>query len=347
MRCRYCFYAGVSNMRSVPDYGMMTHDTARTIIAHIYADLQDGDKITFAFQGGEPTLAGLPFFEFFVSEVQKYPVKVQASYVLQTNGLRLDDTWLVFLKKHRFLVGLSLDGYAAIHNQNRLDSSNADTFNRVLQSKRLLDQYGVDYNVLSVLTNEMVRHVRKVWEFILKENIRYMQFIPCLGDLNGQRNAWQLRPRKFYSFYTNVFPLWKEQAQKGNWLSIKLYDDIIALFGFGKAVSCGINGRCHPQFVVEADGSVFPCDFYVLDQYRTGNLQEITLREAYNRSLSGAFHQNWPALPPVCGNCPYRPCCNGGCRRLQPAMYLAPDGFCGFRALLDDRLQELRGLGAG
>jgi uncharacterized protein len=200
MRCRYCFYTGVSKMRAVPNCGIMTHDTARSIIENIYGDLQDGDRITFAFQGGEPTLAGLPFFEFFVSEVQKSPVKVQASYALQTNGLTLDDQWLVFLKKHHFLVGLSLDGYAAIHNRNRLDKRNADTFNRVLQSKRLLDQYRIDYNVLLVLTNETARHVRKIWEFILKENIRYIQFIPCLGDLNTQRNAWQLRPRKFHSF---------------------------------------------------------------------------------------------------------------------------------------------------
>jgi radical SAM protein with 4Fe4S-binding SPASM domain len=108
------------------------------------------------------------------------------------------------------------------------------------------------------------------------------------------------------SFYTNIFPLWKEQTQKGNWFNIKLYDDIIALFGFGQAVSCGINGVCHPQFVVEADGSVFPCDFYVLDEYRTGDLKEITLRQAYNQSLSGAFHHSRPALPAVCGSCPYR-----------------------------------------
>jgi uncharacterized protein len=342
MRCRYCFYADVSKMRSIPNYGLMTRDTAVAIIENIYEDLSDGDNITFAFQGGEPTLSGLHFFEFFVFQVKEKFQNVQVFYALQTNGLMLNDEWCVFLKSNNFLVGLSLDGDVTAHNSNRLDCNQQGTFSRVMQSKQLLESHNVDYNVLTVLTNGTARHPQKTWDFILKENIRYIQFIPCLDGLDAhKKSVWGLTPRKFYSFYTALFPLWKEQIQKNNFFSVKLFDDLMNLFVLGQATACGINGLCHPQFVIESDGSIFPCDFYVLDEYKIGNLKEITIRQAFNLSMIGSLHKHRPTLPQICGNCHYKFICGGGCKRLQSAMYVAPDGFCGLRSLLDDVLDEL------
>ncbi|MDL2293908.1 radical SAM protein, partial [Ruminococcaceae bacterium OttesenSCG-928-D13] len=110
LRCRYCFYADVSSMRGVPNYGIMSDDTAREVIGNIYRDLEDGDEITLAFQGGEPTLAGLDFFKSFVAEAERQPVRARVNWALQTNGVLLDRDWCAFLREKRFLVGLSLDG---------------------------------------------------------------------------------------------------------------------------------------------------------------------------------------------------------------------------------------------
>ncbi|MDL2327594.1 radical SAM protein [Ruminococcaceae bacterium OttesenSCG-928-A11] len=148
LRCRYCFYADVSSLRGVPNYGIMSGETAHDVIGNIYRDLEDGDEITLAFQGGEPTLAGLDFFKGFVAGVERQPVRARVNWALQTNGVLLDRDWCAFLREKHFLVGLSLDGDAAQHNANRVDGHGQGSFAQVMAAKRLLEAAGVDYNVL-------------------------------------------------------------------------------------------------------------------------------------------------------------------------------------------------------
>ena len=65
MGCTYCFYYDVAASRHVASMGIMARETAEAIIRNVYTDLTAGDSITFAFQGGEPGLAGLDFFVYF------------------------------------------------------------------------------------------------------------------------------------------------------------------------------------------------------------------------------------------------------------------------------------------
>lgn len=342
MRCRYCFYADVSSARTIPSYGLMSRETATSVIKNIFVDLQDGDSLAIAFQGGEPTLAGLDFYMFFVEEVLRQPAKVKVSWALQTNGLVLDEAWCTFLKKHHFLVGLSLDGYAALHNNNRLDDKQHGTYSQVMRSKQLMDKCGVEYNILCVLTNETARYPQKIWKFILDEHIRYIQFIPCLDELNAEtKSPWALQPKRFHSFYAALASLWEKEVQRGNYVSVKLFDDIVNLYVRGQVTACGFNGQCQPQFVIEADGGVYPCDFYVLDEYRSGSLTDTSIKDTYDALLNCGFLHSRKQLPAPCAGCRYLKACGGGCKRMQGNMYVDADGFCGFRQLLDDRLDEL------
>lgn len=342
MRCAYCFYADVSQARAVPSYGVMREETAAALVENVYRDLEDGDGITFAFQGGEPTLAGLAFFKLFAALVARQPVRAHVSWALQTNGLLLNEEWCAFLREHRFLVGLSVDGTAALHNANRLDTVGRGTHARVMEAKRLMDAHRVEYNLLCVLTAEAARHPRQIWKFILEQNVRYIQFIPCLDELDvDAKNPWALTPQRFYSFYTQLFPLWQQQAAQGNYISVKLFDDLAHLFLAGRVTACGLHGQCQPQYIIEADGSVYPCDFYVLDKYRVGNVTEMSLRQLFDATVGCGFLNSRAALPTTCAECPHRSACGGGCKRMQSAMYVDNSGFCGLRALLDERLEAL------
>ena len=139
MRCAYCFYADVSSRREFSSRGIMPHDTAKRVIENIFRDMADGDEVTFGFQGGEPTLAGLPWFRDFVSMAASTERKVAVRYTLQTNGLLLDKEWCEFLKAHDFLVGLSIDGGESFHDRNRLDSRGKKTYEEILRRKALLE----------------------------------------------------------------------------------------------------------------------------------------------------------------------------------------------------------------
>ena len=123
LRCRYCFYAEVSDSRAIRSFGVMERETASRILANIFSCLDPGDEVNLAFQGGEPTLAGLDFFRFFVSEVERLRGKLRVGCALQTNGTLLDEDWCAFFREHDFLIGLSLDATQAMHDQNRVDSS--------------------------------------------------------------------------------------------------------------------------------------------------------------------------------------------------------------------------------
>lgn len=343
LRCRYCFYREVSDSREVCSFGIMEQETARRIIENLFSCLDSGDTLAIAFQGGEPTIAGLDFFRFFVSEVDRIRGKVHVSYALQTNGTLLDETWCAFFREHHFLIGLSLDAMQAIHDQNRVDPAGKGTYTRVMSSRALLEQYHVDYNILTVLTNALARHPQQVWNFLCRENIRYVQFIPCLGELGGGTSCYSLTPARFASFYTQLFRSWSAEFEQGHYRSIKLFDDLIHLLADGSRGACGLTGQCMPQLVVEADGSVYPCDFFALDGYQVGNLAETPVEDLCGRKSMSEFRIRPTELLSLCKTCPYVSLCGGGCPRMRREVCGMPDSkSCGYRLFLSNALPKLQ-----
>jgi uncharacterized protein len=314
------------------------------IIDNISKDLDGKDEITIAFQGGEPTLAGLNWFRNFLScFASRVKKDVKVNYALQTNGLLIDGAWAEFLYKNKFLVGLSIDGNAKIHDSKRLDSAGRGTFDACIQTKVLLEKHQVEYNILCVLTNELAGEPDKVWNFILNQNIRYIQFIPCMEGLDEKEgNPFALRPPRFAGFYSRIYYHWVKELEKGTYISVKLFDDTANFFFRGIPGTCGINGQCYSQYVVEADGSVYPCDFYVLDNYNAGNLSDQTLRRLFESQRMQDFFREKRELPPLCLSCPYLKMCGGGCKRMRNVMYYGAAGsVCGYKMFLDKCLKPL------
>lgn len=336
LRCRYCFYADIADLRDVRSYGIMPAEKVHTMLRNLQTQLTRGDSVHFAFQGGEPTIAGLPWFREFVQTVSGWDPGIQVSYALQTNATLLDEDWCRFLAEHRFLVGVSLDLLPQCHDDARLDAGGEGTYQRCLQSLALLNRFGVEYNVLCTLTRQVARHPQKVWKTLKELDIRYVQFTPCLDALDAPgANPYALTPQRFAQFYTQLFPLWLEDFRKGQYRSVKLFDDVVNLMAYGVPTACGIQGHCQPQLVVEADGSVFPCDFYCLDEYRIGNILEDSLENLLLAAQKSPA-QKRDALPELCGSCPYKSFCGGGCKRMQKEIACSgKETFCGYQSFLN------------
>lgn len=174
-----------------------------------------------------------------------------------------------------------------------------------------------------------------------------MQFVPCLAPLDGEQNVYALTPERYASFYTALFDLWYPTLAQGRPMSIKLFDDLLALLAFGQETACGITGHCHPQIVVEANGNVYPCDFYAVDEWLSGNLQEDNIRTLYDSSAHASFRSRPRTMPEQCGDCPYASICGGGCPRMRSSVFCSSrDGFCGHRAFLDAAMPRLSRLAA-
>lgn len=330
MRCRYCFYHDVAKNRAVKSYGMMSIDTLEILVkkALAYAD----EACTFAFQGGEPTLVGLEFFEKLIEFEDKYNFKkVPIYHSVQTNGYLMDGRFASFFARHNFLVGLSLDGTRDIHNSLRVDADGKGTFDRVIQASKLLDDYHVEYNILYVVSNFVARHSSKVYQFFKNNGFKFLQFIQCLDSFDGQTHPYSLTPARYSAFLKNTFDYYYRDFMGGSYVSIRMFDNYVNMIAGRRAECCGMNGVCSCNLVVEGDGSVYPCDFYVVDRYRLGNIKQNSIEEMYHSSAAKTFIEESMYVDPKCGSCKWKPICRGGCRRLREPLQdgrLALNKFC-------------------
>lgn len=318
LRCRYCFYRDEAAHRQSADRGRMQPAVMRAVIDKA---LQAADNCIFAFQGGEPTLAGLDFYQNFVQYVasQKRPGQ-RVEYILQTNACTLDEDWAAFLAKHRFLVGVSLDGTRRMHDANRIGGSGAGTFRRVLGGLRRLQEKRVPVNVLCVCTAQNADNMEAVYHFFMERGLSSQQYIPCMDPLSAPAGSepYSLTPRAWGKAMCALFDCWFADKARGLPVYVRQFDNYLNMLLGGQPEACAMYGKCTMQHVVEADGSVYPCDFYALDSFCMGNIRQtdfVALQEASMHPASCRFFQNATQRDSRCPHCRWYPLCRGGCRR--------------------------------
>lgn len=332
MRCRYCFYADVAEHRETANHGIMDAATIQAVVDRAFA-LGPDAEVTFAFQGGEPTCAGLDFFRSFCAYVDAHRAQQTVHLAIQTNGYVIDDTWATFLAEHGFLVGVSIDGYPEMHDWLRPDARGAGTMARVLDAVAALRRAGADFNILTVLTDQLARHPQKLYRFYRQHKFDFVQLIPCLPGLDEASDEYSLEPESFASFYKTFFRLWLEDFKRGERMSVTLFDNVIPLFAGAYPQQCGMLGTCAPQFVVEGSGDVYPCDFYVLDRYRLGNICENSLEDMATCDALRSFLAEPRRDCAQCATCPFERICHKNCKRLNTCYYR--EDYCGYRDFLE------------
>lgn len=308
--CRYCFYRDEMDHRRVGSFGVMTAETQRQVLENA---LKNGEgTCTISYQGGEPTLAGLDFFRRGAAlERALKPEGVTLRHAIQTSGLSMTREWAEFFAGEGYLVGLSLDGPRELHEAQRGEG----TFDRVLEAAALLDRAGAEYNILTVVTEASAHRAERLYRFFRKQGFRYLQFIPCLDPFDGAGEA--PTAESYGAFLCRLFDLWYRDVMAGNGVSIRLFDDFVRMMAGLPPTTCGSLGVCTLQTVVEADGSVYPCDFYALDEYRLGSLREQTPEELRRAPAADRFLREGARPSPLCGRCALLPLCRGGCRRYR------------------------------
>lgn len=322
LACKYCFYLE-KEPAYYPEAGVPRMDE-RTLEAYIrdYLASQPGEEVNFTWQGGEPTLMGLGFFQQVVTLQQHYAAGRRVTNSLQTNGALLDDAWGTFLARHGFLVGLSLDGPRALHDAYRVDRGGRPTWSRVMRGLRTLKRHRVQFNTLTVVHRHNYRHAREVYEFLRDEGSRFMQFIPLVerragtadaaarldhapppagpGDLVPPERAAEVAaaecaPREGHGeFLCAIFDLWVRR-DVGR-VFVQQFDVALSTWcGLGAGL-CIFEERCGRALALEHNGDVFACDHYVYPAYRLGNLHATPLTDRYCLSLKSVFGKD-RALP--------------------------------------------------
>lgn len=332
INCEYCFYKCLSSNREQYSLGFMKEETLEQLIKQAFAYVEA--HVTFAFQGGEPTLAGLSFFRRVLELQQKYNTKgIHVENTIQTNGLLMDREWAEFLAKHQILVGLSLDGPRELHDRYRKDVQGNPTYDRVMETVALFEEYGVAYNILSVVTAHTCAHAKELYQFYREQYFPFVQLIPCMdekqrqGKAGAQANAYAVEPEQYGHFLCEFFDLWygdfmrslkPSGEQKYGVMDVRMFSNLAQMAAGYPAEECGMSGCCTCYFVVEGDGSVYPCDFYCMDEWKLG-----TIADSFEDLLVSEKAKQFVAVSQPkhkkCAKCAHFSLCRGGCRRWREA----------------------------
>jgi len=284
LRCSYCFYREEAQLRGTENYGLMTDDVMETLIRRAYRYADQG--VSFAFQGGEPTLAGAEFFRKFTETARQYnSASVPTSYAVQTNGYDLSDELIRVFAENRFLAGVSLDGTEALHDKYRGGGS----FRRVEENIRRLTEAGVPVNVLCVATSDAARQGKQLYRALRK--YEYIQFIPCLPPLSGDGPDFSPSSEEYAAFLTDTFREYWKDLKQGRPVVIRHFDNFFQAASGGMPEDCAMRGECGTYYLIEADGSVYPCDFYALDEYKLGNIRDLPFNRLEKSPILAQFRQ--------------------------------------------------------
>ncbi|MFA7673274.1 MAG: radical SAM protein [Clostridia bacterium] len=317
MRCRYCFYCDISSHREEQSYGIMTDDITTALIDKVLA-YADGGSVSFVFQGGEPLIAGIRYFENFIYEVKTRNTKKSLiSYSLQTNSTLIDDAFCILFRDSHFLLGVSVDGKSGLHNMNRVTKDGKGTFNKVMQSIDLLKKYNIDFNILCVVTKQAAKQAQAIYGFFAGHGIRYMQFITCLEPFGSMplSTSYAMNNDEYFCFYRTLFDLYYEDRKKGIPVYVRYFDNLLSLIHGQTPEMCGMTGRCAVSLTVEANGNCYPCDFYCDDSHLMGSITDMSLEQLSASDTARDFILKSLRVDDACRQCDVYDLCRGGCRR--------------------------------
>ncbi|TFH38559.1 MAG: anaerobic sulfatase maturase [Chrysiogenales bacterium] len=343
LECSYCFYKRVAGVYEQPST-FMDRDTLDGMIRTV---MQSGaPHVSFCWQGGEPTLLGVDFFRDAVKMQSRYASGGQRiENLIQTNGVLLDNDWLRFLHDNRFLVGISLDGPADIHDAYRLDKGGVGTFETVIQAIDGMRDHGVDFNILTLIHDKNVKQPDRMYRFLRRNNFEYLQFIPCfeVDEKSREMHPFSIGGKELGEFYCRVFDLWYEDGFP--YVSIRLFEDILMYLVDGALASCCWIDECTSYIVVEHNGDCYPCDFFVYPEWYLGNITRDELPSILDGRKRNEFSAMKADVPPACRACQWFDFCHGDCTRFRidrDGTYSTVSQYCEAWSMLLEHLTPVK-----
>lgn len=317
--CAYCFYLDreADPYRDLPARSMDLETLERLVDTWMFYSYPAS---TFAFQGGEPTLAGLAFYEKLVEFQKRYGRDGQAvSNSIQTNGILLNEDWCRLFKDYNWLIGLSLDGPEAAHDLYRMNKGGGGTWRRVMRALELLQRHRVEFNILCVVSQANVEQPRELYRFFRSAGVDNLQFIP-LAEFDGQGNPlpFTITPEQYGHFLVELFEVWWPERRK---VRVRWFDNVAEALAGQRPGNCTLYETCDSYVVVEYNGDVYPCDFFVSRQWKLGNILLDSWAEIARRRKRYEFAAKKSLHHPDCAACEHSDICHSGCPKLRHARH--------------------------
>jgi uncharacterized protein len=356
--CSYCFF--LSKERLYPESRFRMSDEVLEAYVTQYLEAHPGPEIHLAWQGGEPTLMGLEFFERAIALAEaKKREGTRLVHTIQTNGVLLDDRWGELFARHGFLVGISIDGPRELHDAYRVDKGGKGSFDKVMAGLAILQKHSVEHNVLTTVHARNGDHPLEVYRFLRDEaGARFLQFIPIVERVNetGFQEGHDVtdrsvRPLQYGRFLTTIFDEWvRRDVGK---VFVQAFDVALASWAGEPHGLCVHSETCGSALALEHNGDVYSCDHFVEPKHRLGNLQLRPLGELAASAPQRAFGEaKRSTLPRQCRECAMRFACHGGCPKDrilmttdgEPGLNYLCDGYLHFFEHIDPVMKKMRAL---
>lgn len=277
---------------------------------------QSGTHVNFLWQGGEPALAGLEFYKKVVTLEKKYGHGKIVGNGFQTNGTLLNEEWADFLKENDFLVGLSLDGPRHIHDKYRTYTNGNGSWEKVYKIAQMLVGKGVEVNAMISLTDYSSNFPKELYQFYKDLGISWMQFIPVVErDKNNSNKvaSFSMKSTQFTRFLIEIFKLWYQDLSEGKQSYLRYFDNLFYRFVDMPSPECTLEQICGSYIVVEYNGDVYSCDYFVEPTWKLGNIKESSLIEMLNSDKQEKFGKIKADISQTCLSCKWLSFCYGGC----------------------------------
>ena len=348
LRCEYCFYLGKKDLYPDAVRHRMSDEVLERMISTFLATNQP--QHSFGWQGGEPTLMGLDFFKNVISLQKQYGSGKNVSNGLQTNTTLIDDDFAKHLAEFYYLCGVSIDGPAEIHDHYRKYIDGRGAHSSVMEGLKKLKSNKVEYNVLTLVSQSNVKKPAEIYRYLCDMGVNFHQYIECVEfDSDGALMPFAINGEEWGDFLCGIFDEWVKGDQRK--VSVRLFDSILMMMVEGVPNVCAMGTNCRQYLVVEHNGDIYPCDFFVNSKMKLGNIMHNSWEEMLNSPIYeefGSRKSNWNS---ECAKCEYLKYCAGCCPKNRPGKSDDPtqmSALCdGWKQFYHHSLKEFRALANG
>ena len=317
LACRYCYYHGCEGGgEGKPSRPLRMSVEVLTAVMRAYMQT-DQAVYSMIWHGGEPTLLPAGFYEKTIGLQKQFARRgSRISNSIQTNGVKISESLARLMARYRFLCGVSLDGPPDLHDRYRRTKQGGKTHHRVMETCRKLARAGIPVNILVLVSQANVHAPRQLYDYLTRCGFNYIQFIPCVEtDARGRRLDFSISAGQWGDFLLSIFNRWVER-DTGH-VSIRLFESILAKLVHGTAIDCYNSDACNRYLVVESNGDVYPCDFYVRPEHRLGNLLEQPFGEILEDGRYRMFSSAKRNYSANCTRCAFLDLCMGDCPKYR------------------------------